>query len=119
MIEYNDGQLTIALENVSPLTWVIIVFAANAIYGIVTHIHSIREVKKYNNNVRNPIGDDIMFWTFIYRMFINLPVRITCVPLGLVTWFIVLVSAGKSRMNDIWRCATRWHFSAMKLREMF
>ncbi len=118
MIEYNDGQLTIALENISTWTWVVILLAANAVYGITTHIHSICEVKKFNKSVRSPIGDGIMFWSLLYRMFINLPVRIACVPLGLVTWFVILASAGKSRMNDIWRCAARWHFDASALEKI-
>ena len=84
--------------------WHLIVL--NAIYGFVTHLHSLKEWEP-----------DCVVWAIVImfgRMSIQLPVRITCLLIGLPLGLLCLVGAG-SFCGDVLEVGWRWHLPPEQL----
>lgn len=98
--------------------WAILIVSINAIYGYITHLHSLPAVRRWNetNKVKETIPRTIcadhLLQIFLLRILFGLPLRVASFIIGLIVEILMFVVTGGSFVyNPILQNGWRWHMA--------
>ncbi len=109
IFEYSGGKLSISLDNWGNGEWMLAALCVNFVYGLVTHLHSAQQVRKWNRSGGlgiTVVGSVMMLF---FRLFLQLSWRILCLPCGLIGF------VASFQNNDALKAAWKWHKSPIDI----
>ncbi len=127
MFGFDNGNLIVTMPDLStiPVQWIVISgLGISFVYGFVTHFVSLPAIHEWNREAKRRgkgdlkgapyrnergIGDAGLFGMLMYRLFLNLIVRIVSMAVGSVVAFGVLISSGKFHSNSLLSWGWHWH----------
>lgn len=143
-MSFQDGSLTV---NVDFSTWtfwgsVLRFVIFSAIYGYITHLHSLFGLKRHNAEVMKKFGclcptheitpirtttgrklsasekglEGLGFsFLLFYRLFLNLPVRIVALILGFIFVGLEFLATFRIASNVVFSWGWHWHMTASQI----
>lgn len=109
MFTWQNGQLVVSIE------WVDVQYIAlviNVVYGYITHLHSLKEINEWNQEDEGhhlTIGQQKLALLLIYRLFLNFPIRLVAVIMGILFIMTSVVSATRVMSNPVFVWGWQWH----------